>query len=261
MKMDRSLVPEELQAFFQEHPRIALALSGGVDSAYLLYAASVCGVQLGVYYVDSQFQPAFELADARTLAAEAGQKLRILKLDVLADGLVKSNPANRCYHCKQRIFGEILKAAHADGFTAVMDGTNASDDVSDRPGMKALQEMHVCSPLRACGITKSQVRDLSRRAGIFTWNKPAYACLATRIPAGREIDASVLRKIEHAEARLVEMGFSGMRVRVEESGARLELREGQMLRALEKREEIIAALEADFDRITMDLRPRRELET
>lgn len=260
MKMDRSLVPESLQAFFKENPRVALALSGGVDSAYLLYAAAVCGAELGVYYVDSQFQPAFELADARALADEAGQKLRVLKLDVLSDPQVKSNPADRCYHCKQRIFGEILKAARAEGFTVVMDGTNASDDAGDRPGMKALQEMHVCSPLRQCGITKAQVRELSRQAGIFTWNKPAYACLATRIPAGQEIKAATLRKIEHAEACLTELGFSGMRVRIEENGARLELRESQMLRVLEKRTEIIAALEADFDRITMDLRPRREIE-
>jgi len=260
MKMDRSFVPKSLQAFFAEHPRIALALSGGVDSAYLLYAASVCGVELGVYYVDSQFQPAFELADARTLADEAGQKLRVLKKDVLADARVKQNPPDRCYHCKQLIFGEIMKAAHADGFSAVMDGTNASDDVNDRPGMRALEEMHVFSPLRECGVTKAQVRDLSREAGIFTWNKPAYACLATRIPTGKEIDAPTLKRIEHAEARLVELGFSGMRVRIAGEGARLELREGQMLRALEKRKEIIAALEMDFEQIMMDLRPRREKE-
>lgn len=260
MKLDRSLVPEALQAFFENHPRIALAFSGGCDSAYLLYAASVCGVQLGVYYVDSQFQPAFELADARALADELGQKLRVLKLDVLADARVKANPANRCYHCKQRIFGEILNAARADGFTAVMDGTNASDDADDRPGMRALEEMHVCSPLRECGVGKAQVRVLSREAGIFTWNKPAYACLATRIPAGQEIEPDVLKKIERAEARLVELGFSGMRARISERGARLELRESQMVRALEKRRDIIAALETDFEEITLDLRPRREKE-
>lgn len=258
MKMDLSFVPETLQAFFRKQPRIALALSGGCDSAYLLYAASVCGAELGVYYVDSQFQPAFELADAKALAEEAGQKLRVLKKDVLADTQVKSNPADRCYHCKQLIFGEILKAAHADGFTTVMDGTNATDDVSDRPGMKALREMQVVSPLRECGMGKAQVRELSRQAGLFTWNKPAYACLATRIPTGREIDGQTLRKIEHAESRLVELGFSGMRARITERGARLELRESQMLRALEKRKEIIAALEGDFAEITLDLRPREE---
>lgn len=258
MKKDLSFVPESLQAFFKLNPKIALALSGGCDSAYLLYAASVCGAELGVYYVDSQFQPAFELADARNLADELGQKLRILKLDVLADAQVRANPANRCYYCKQRIFGEILNAAHADGFYTVMDGTNASDDVSNRPGMQALWEMQVVSPLRECGITKADVRRLSKQAGLFTWNKPAYACLATRIPAGREIEAKVLKKIEHAEACLVELGFSGMRVRISERGARLEVRESQMLRVLEKRKEIIAALEADFAEITLDLKPREE---
>jgi len=258
MRKDFSLVPESLRDFFRNHPQIALALSGGCDSAYLLYAASVCGAELGVYYVDSQFQPAFELADARALAEEAGQKLRVLKLDVLSDVQVKENPANRCYHCKQLIFGQILKAAREDGFTIIMDGTNASDDVSDRPGMKALQEMHVVSPLRMCGIGKADVRKFSQQAGLFTWNKPAYACLATRIPAGQQIEAGTLKKIEHAEARLTELGFSGMRVRINDRGARLELREGQMLRALEKRKEIIAALEADFAEITLDLKPREE---
>jgi len=130
--------------------------------------------------------------------------------------------------------------------------------VSDRPGMKALQEMHVVSPLRMCGIGKADVRKFSQQAGLFTWNKPAYACLATRIPAGQQIEAGTLKKIEHAEARLTELGFSGMRVRINDRGARLELREGQMLRALEKRKEIIAALEADFAEITLDLKPREE---
>lgn len=258
MKKDLSFVPETLQAFFKSNPKIALALSGGCDSAYLLYAASVCGAELGVYYVDSQFQPAFELADARALAEEAGQKLRVLKLDVLADVQIRANPADRCYRCKQLIFGEILRAARADGFTAVMDGTNATDDVTDRPGMKALQEMNVVSPLRVCGVGKADVRELSRKAGLFTWNKPAYACLATRFPAGMEIEAKVLKKIEHAEARLTELGFSGMRVRISGRGARLEVRESQMVRVLEKRKEIIAALEADFAEITLDLKPREE---
>lgn len=258
MKSDLRFVPESLQAFFAAHNEIALAFSGGCDSAYLLYAATVCGAHLGVYYVDSQFQPAFELADARALAQELGQKIRVLHLDVLAQKKVKSNPANRCYHCKQAIFGEILNAARADGFSSVMDGTNATDDASDRPGMQALREMNVFSPLRMCGVGKAQVRDLSRQAGLFTWNKPAYACLATRIPSGVEIDGKMLKKIERVEAELMELGFSDLRVRVCGQTARLELREAQMLRAIEKRDRIVAALEADFDEITLNLRAREE---
>lgn len=260
MKLDKNLVPEPLQAFFAANPRPALAFSGGCDSAYLLYAAVACGASVAAYYVRSQFQPAFELADAEGLADVLGVKLRVLDADVLSNEIIRKNPADRCYHCKRHIFETILSAAEADGHTLLMDGTNASDDASDRPGMRALCELQVVSPLRNCAITKAQVRDLSRRAGIFTWNKPAYACLATRIPTGVAIDPATLKRIERAEAYLAELGFSGMRVRITPKGARLELRESQMARAIEKRRQIIEALEADFPEVTLDLRPRMELE-
>lgn len=258
MEINQKYVPEALRAFFQARPRLALAFSGGCDSAYLLYAAAACGVELRAYQLHSPFQPAFELEDARRLARELGQDLRILELDVLQDEQVRRNGADRCYHCKRRIFGEILAAARTDGFTAVMDGTNASDDAADRPGMRALQEMQVLSPLRLCGISKDEVRALSRDAGLFTWNKPAYACLATRVPCGWEIDADMLARVERAEGILADMGFSGMRVRLTERGARLELPGAQMPRLMERRGEILAALEGDFGELTLDLRPRRE---
>ena len=260
MKLEKSLVPERLRAFFEANPQPALAFSGGCDSAYLLYAAAACGADVTAYYVRSQFQPAFELADAGSFAAMLGVKLRVLDVDVLADESIRRNAADRCYHCKRRIFEAILAAVEADGHTLLMDGTNASDDASDRPGMRALRELRVASPLRDCGIDKAQVRALSRQAGIFTWNKPAYACLATRIPTGEAIEAEVLRKIERAEAQLAELGFSGMRVRITPKGTRLELRESQMMRAIEKRRQLVEALEADFPEITLDLRPRMELE-
>lgn len=258
MEINREHVPECLQAFFRVHPRMALAFSGGCDSAYLMYAARACGAEIVAYQVHSQFQPAFELEDALRLAAMLGAELRILKLDVLQDAQVRRNGADRCYYCKRRIFDAILRSARADGFDAVMDGTNASDDAADRPGMRALEQLQVLSPLRLCGIRKDEVRALSRAAGLFTWNKPAYACLATRVPCGREIDADALGRVERAEGSLADMGFSGMRVRLTDRGARLELPEAQMPILLEKRQDILAALERDFAEITLDLRPRRE---
>lgn len=259
--MDKErFVPEALAEFFREHPRIALAFSGGCDSAYLLYAALACGAKITAYYVHSQFQPAFELEDARRLAGELQADLRILETDVLADADVRKNPSNRCYFCKKRIFNAILCAAQMDGFEWVMDGTNASDDASDRPGMRVLKELQVFSPLRLCAITKAQVRELSRLAGLFTWNKPAYACLATRIPAGVEIEKEALERIERGETALARLGFEGFRLRISAGGARLELTQRQMPLLLEKREDILAALEADFREITLDLRPRREVE-
>ena len=257
--MSAQNVPEKLQAWFAAHPRFVLAFSGGCDSAYLFYAATVCGADFAACYVKSAFQPEFELEDARRLAKELGREIDIIELDVLADEKVRANPKNRCYFCKQRIFSVICDRARALGHDLVIDGTNASDDADDRPGMRALRELRVESPLRSCGIAKSGVRALSKEAGLFTWNKPAYACLATRIPAGTPIDAETLEKIERAESMLADMGFSDFRARIAGNGVRLELTEGDMARLLERRAEVCAALAGDFDGISLDLRPRTRM--
>ena len=118
----------------------------------------------------------------------------MLRADVLSDPVVVSNPSDRCYYCKKVIFNMIMEAAAKDGYTVLLDGTNASDDAGDRPGMKALRELQVKSPLRECGLVKSEIRRLSKEAGLFTWDKPSYACLATRIPTGCTITAEKLQK-------------------------------------------------------------------
>ena len=193
-----------LQKFFSRHPRAAVAFSGGVDSAYLLYAAKKYGEKVCAYYVKSEFQPRFELEDAVRLAAGLDAELKILELEVLSAPCVKENPSDRCYHCKRAIFSAIMEAAKEDGFPVLLDGTNASDDASDRPGMKALQELSVLSPLRECGLTKAKIRTLSKEAGLFTWDKPAYACLATRLPTGEGItpEAQWPLLLKHREAIL-----------------------------------------------------------
>ena len=249
-------VPEALQAFFREHPRLALAFSGGVDSAYLLYAATACGCDVGAYYARSAFQPAFERADARRLADQLGARMTEVPLDVLSAEAVRANPENRCYYCKRAIFAALIDAARADGFGAIMDGTNASDDAGDRPGMRALDELSVLSPLRLCGVTKAQVRRYSREAGLFTWDKPAYACLATRIPAGTPITEALLRRVEGAESALFGMGYTDFRVRLFHDAARLQLPAGQMPRAVEAREAIREALAPWFETVLLDLKER-----
>ena len=150
----------ELKEFFRQCPRVALGFSGGVDSAYLLYAALEHGAQVKPYFVKTAFQPRFELEDARRLCAQLGVELTVLELDVLAVPCVAENPPDRCYHCKRALFGRLRRQALADGYTVLIDGTNASDDAGDRPGMRALGELSVRSPLRECGITKAQVRAL-----------------------------------------------------------------------------------------------------
>ena len=155
----------ELMEFFQAHPQAAIAFSGGVDSAYLLWAGMRAGTRVKAYYAKTAFQPAFELEDAKRLAQELGAELEILPVDILCREEVTANPADRCYHCKRALFETILKAAKADGFSLVLDGTNASDDVSDRPGVRALRELEVRSPLRECGMTKAEIRRRSNLPG------------------------------------------------------------------------------------------------
>lgn len=239
-----------------EHPKVALAFSGGVDSSYLLYAARQAGAQVKAYYVKTAFQPEFEYRDALRLAKDLGAEIRVLTIDVLSCPDVTANPKNRCYFCKQHIFGNILASAKEDGYTQVLDGTNASDDVADRPGMKALQEMHVLSPLRICGLTKTEIRRLSHEAGLFTWDKPSYACLATRIPTGVPIRGADLERTEWAEDYLMKLGFRDLRVRLLEDCAKVQLPSNQMDTFLALRREITRELEKKYAGVLLDMEAR-----
>ena len=245
-----------LQEFFTESPKAALGFSGGVDSSYLLWAAVNAGADIAPYYIQTAFQPAFELEDAKRLCEQIGVKLNVIQLDALADPRVAANPANRCYYCKVGLFGALRARAKADGYDLLLDGTNASDDAGDRPGMKALREMEVRSPLRECGLTKAMIRQESRKAGLFTWDKPAYACLATRVPTGRTITPELLRRVEGAETALFALGFTDFRVRLYDEAARLQLPEGQLAKAVEQRQAIRQALAPWFDIVLLDTQTR-----
>lgn len=245
-----------LQEFFTESPKAALGFSGGVDSSYLLWAAVNAGADIAPYYIQTAFQPAFELEDAQRLCEQIGVKLNVIQLDALADPRVAANPANRCYYCKVGLFGALRARAKADGYDLLLDGTNASDDAGDRPGMKALREMEVRSPLRECGLTKAMIRQESRKAGLFTWDKPAYACLATRVPTGRTITPELLRRVEGAETALFALGFTDFRVRLYDEAARLQLPEGQLAKAAEQRQAIRQALAPWFDIVLLDTQTR-----
>ena len=222
-----------LQEFFAENPRAAIAFSGGVDSSYLLYAAVQCGADVHAYFAKTAFQPQFELDDARRLAESVGAKLTVLELDALSSEDVAE-----------------------DGFTLILDGTNASDDAGDRPGMRALREMDVRSPLRECGLTKAEIRRLSHEAGLFTWDKPAYACLATRVPTGTRITPELLAATERAEGWLFSQGYTDFRVRLLDGCARLQFPADQLARALAQHDEIVAALKPDYRAVLLDLEAR-----
>ena len=245
-----------LDRFFEEHPRAALAFSGGVDSSYLLWAGVQAGAEIWPYFVKTPFQPRFELEDARRLCEQLDVDLIVLDIDILTDETVAANPPDRCYHCKRRLFSYLKKYAASEDFSLLLDGTNASDDAGDRPGMRALRELEVRSPLRECGLTKERIRELSRQAGLFTWDKPSYACLATRVPAGQPITRDALEKAERGETALSGLGFRDFRVRLTQNGCKLQVTEKQIPLALDRRTDILTALEPDFSEITLDLRPR-----
>lgn len=245
-----------LLAFFKENPKAALGFSGGVDSSYLLYAGVQAGADIHPYYIKTAFQPQFELDDAERLCAQLGVPLTVLELDVLKNEAVTANPPDRCYYCKTALFGALSAQALADGYTLLLDGTNASDDAGDRPGMRALKELHVCSPLRECGLTKAEIRRLSREAGLFTWDKPAYACLATRIPSGDAITAEKLLATERAEAFLFSLGLTDFRVRDYRGAARLQFPEAQLNAVLAHRAEILQELKKDYPAVLLDLEVR-----
>lgn len=248
----------DLNDFFTDHPRVAVAFSGGVDSSYTLACALDYAQAAHAYFVKSAFQPAFELEDARRVADQLGAPLTVLDVDVLANPQVTANPADRCYFCKQAVFGTIASAARSDGFEEIVDGTNATDDASDRPGMKALAEMGVLSPLRLCGIGKADVRRGAKEHGLPTWDKPSYACLATRIPTGQKITAENLARTERAESFLFDLGFSDLRVRTVGDAAKIQLPANQIPLLMMYRREIVGELSADYSDVWLDLEARDE---
>jgi uncharacterized protein len=235
-----------LQAFFKENPKAAIAFSGGVDSAFLLYAAKQAGADVTAYYVKTPFQPQFEYADAVTLAEQLQVRMTVLSLDVLADPQIAANPRNRCYFCKKKIFTAIAAQAKQDGYQVILDGTNFSDDPTDRPGMQALQELAVLSPLRLCSLTKNEIRRLSKEADLFTHDKPAYACLATRIPTGMPITTELLEKTERNEGYLMGLGFRDFRIRITPEGAKLQIKKEQFPLLEQHRQEVFERLTREY---------------
>jgi len=247
----------ELKTFFTENPRFAVAFSGGVDSSYLLYAAKTFGCEVKAYFVKTPFQPQFEFDDASKMAYMLSVPMAVDTIDVLNNPDVTQNPVDRCYHCKIAVFNAIVEHAARDGYTLVCDGTNASDDAGDRAGMRALDELGIRSPLRECGLTKKEIRSLSCEAGLFTHDKPSYACLATRIPTGTPITEELIAKVEQAEQALHTLGFSDFRVRYMDGNAKIQITDSQFRNIIEKRKKVVDALSPYFKDIFVDMVPRK----
>ncbi|MDD5759890.1 MAG: ATP-dependent sacrificial sulfur transferase LarE [Desulfobulbaceae bacterium] len=220
-----------LQKILRGYGQMAIAFSGGADSSLLLKIAyDTLGGNTLAFFADSPVQPTGEHQNACDIAQTIGAPLEIVKFNPLALPEFTENSKLRCYHCKKSIFSTFLKLASQRHLHCLADGTNFDDLSKDRPGSLAVAELGIKSPLAEAGLTKSEIRELSRLLNLPTWNKPSASCLATRIPTGTPITATDLSIIDRSERVLHDLGYFGCRARLEASTCHLELAAGDISR-------------------------------
>jgi uncharacterized protein len=250
-----------LQEILAGYESALIAFSGGVDSAYLaIAAAEALGRRALAVTADSPSYPDTHRRLALSIANDFGFPHEIIHTDELDRPEYRANPANRCYYCKDELYGRLKALAVERGIAVIVDGNNADDRGDYRPGRQAAREHGVRSPLDEADLTKDDIRELARAAGLDSWNEPASACLSSRIPYGNEVSNEVLRQIEQAEDVLRTLGFRVFRVRHHDTVARLEVARSEMPRALdpEINTQIVAALKAlGYQYVSLDLQGYR----
>lgn len=237
---------------------VAVAFSGGADSSLLLKLAVMHAGKTGKRVIavtaSTELHPAKDEAAAKQAASEAGAEHRILTVSELQFGGIKRNPADRCYHCKKYLFGAIRDEAAKAGASVVLEGTNADDLKEYRPGLRAVEELGIRSPLKEAGFTKKEVRKLAQEYGISAANRPSAPCLATRFPYGEELTMEKLRRVERGEECLKGLGLYNVRLRVHGNVARIEADAGDMGKLLEAGNQVVRKLkELGYTYITLDL--------
>ncbi|HEX2921992.1 MAG TPA: ATP-dependent sacrificial sulfur transferase LarE [Bacteroidales bacterium] len=246
---------EKLDSILKALDSFVVAFSGGVDSSFLLNrASSLLKNKVMAVTIRTPYIPDMEISEAVGFTKKHGIRHNVIELDI--PDSIKNNPLQRCYLCKKILFNQLIDFAGKNNIKYVVDGSNADDTGDYRPGLRALKELEIRSPLLEAGLTKDEIRALSRKEGLDTWDKPALACLLTRIPYDTEINEKTLRMIEAAENLLFEEGFPGTRVRVHDNVARIECIPGFIDKLVKKplRDYIVSGMKKiGFRYVSLDL--------
>ena len=256
MATSREEKEKKLAVLLEKCMPLAIAFSGGVDSTYLLHKAALAGKEkVTALIMKTPSVPERELDEAVAFCKSRGISFFVLPADPFSVAGFRENGRDRCYICKHFLFSVLLEKAKEEGIPFVADGTNADDRKEFRPGLRALKELDIRSPLAEAGLTKKEIRELSEKEGLSTWNKPSFSCLATRFPYGEELTVEKLRRTEAAENLLAELGFTQRRVRVHGNLARIEVLPAEIPLLLERRDMISSRLEElGFLYTTVDLK-------
>lgn len=255
MKGDFVTKLEQLKNNLKKMGSVAIGFSGGVDSSFLLkIATDVLGDRVLAITVNSMLHPKQEMSDALQFAKQVNAHHIIIDVDINEIDDIKENPENRCYFCKKHIFSKIKDMAKQENISYVLDASNYDDLRDYRPGAKALQRLNIVSPLVDVKLGKSEIRELSKQMDLDTWDKPSFACLASRFPYGIEITKSRLEQVENAELFLLSLGIRQFRVRYHNEVARIEVNKNDFQPILNHSDEIVKKFkEIGFKYITLDI--------